>query len=353
MNKISMFVTFAALLLRVCPATAQIEVKATPSETVELMYVMMSLTDVPSFSPPSVWPEYKTFVNSWFAKYKNHSAIKFIVNKIMTENIDMVISASIGVSSDIVDGKFFYPGNNYGWRDKTKERFVEEVNKFYRDTNFRTFWEHVQDNFYPQVINAFNDTIIPKLNLGWLNHFVPVEGNRNYGLTISLLSGDYNFGVSKGGVPNPVLGVWDINMILNPTPKTLERYLPVTIHEYLHPFCNPLIDKYYSELRRAGEVIFPKISERVTKRHYGEWRTVLYESLVRASVIAFMHSDDFFSQSLNAHIEREKEIGFYYIEELSELLLEYEADRDTYPTLDSFMPQIVDFYKKLASKSES
>lgn len=352
----NLLLTFVAFVLSANQVWSQVEVKAAPNETVELMFVIMSLTEAPVFNPPHVLPEYKAFVDSHFAGYKNHSVIKFITKEIFeNENIDMVAPALIGVNSDIIDGNFVYACNNYGWNDKIRDKFVKEVNKFYRDTNFPAFWEHARDNLYLPYKTAFNDLIIPRLNLGWLNQYIPVKDASNYGLTISLLSGAYNFGVSSNGIPNPVIGVWDINLILNPTQKTFETYLPLTMHEYLHPFCNPLIDKYYVELERPGEIIFPKIREQATKASYGSWRVVLYEALVRASEIAFMHSDsdNFFNQYLKTHSERDKSIGFYWIDELAELLLEYEANRNCYPTLDSFMPRIIDFYKELATKSEN
>ncbi len=330
------------------PAAAQIEIEAAPSETVELMFVMMSLTGASQFNPPHVLPEYKDFVDSWFAGHKNHSAIRFIVKTVFKERTDMVLPATIGVNSDIQNGEFVYTGNYYGWSEKTKERFEEEVNKFYNDTNFRAFWERARDNLYPSITRTFNNVIVPKLNSEWLDRFVPVEEKINYGLTLSLLSGAYNFGAVRSGVPNPVIGIWDMELISNPTEKTLEIYLPLTVHEYLHAFCNPLIDKYYSELKRPGEVIFPKIARQMSRAHYGEWRIVLYESLVRASEIAFMKSDDFLSQFAESGIERNRRMGFYWIGELADLMSEYEASRDRYPTLDDFMPRIIDLYNEMA-----
>lgn len=331
-------------------AWSQVELKAEPSQTVELMNVMFSLAGHSIAHAPHVLPEYKTTVDSYFAKYRDHSAIQFIIRIMETEYVDMVTPAGVGVNSDIIDGKFVYSRNVYRWGGTTISTFVDEVNKFYRDTKFDFFWERVFTRAYPLVIKPFNDNIIPKLNLEWLNRYVPVEGTVDYGLTISYLCGGYNFGVSRNGVPNPVLGVWDINMFVNPTPKTLEIYIPLTMHEYLHSFCNPLIDKYYSKLEEPGKVIFPKSAELLTESHYGNWRIALYESLVRASEIVFLHSDDFYNYLVESHIRGNEIEGFYWIRGLYEVLLEYESDRETYPTLDSFMPRVVDFFRELASK---
>ncbi len=335
-------------------AWSQIELKAAPRETVELMCVVMSLTGVREYNPQHVWPEYKAFVDSWFAEYKDHSAVRFIVDVIFQEeNIDMMAPAAIGVNSDIVDGRFVYRGNWYGWSEKVKKRFENEVDKFYRDTDFHEFWEKALAQAYPFAITPFNDVIVPKLNLGWIDRFVPVEESVVYGLTISYLVGEYNFGVTRKGVPNPVIGIWDMNTIVNPTEETLETYLPLTIHEYMHSYCNPLVDKYYTELAGPGEAIFPEIRERMTRASYPSWRIVLYESMVRASEIAYMHANGFSEESIERHITGNKNGGFHWVGELGALFIEYESARDRYPTLDSFMPRVVEFFKELALKTET
>jgi hypothetical protein len=42
--------------------------------------------------------------------------------------------------------------------------------------------------------------------------------------------------------------------------------------------------------------------------------------------------------------------GFRWTEELSALLAEYEANRNQYPTLESFFPRIITFFNEYAEK---
>ena len=64
------------------------------------------------------------------------------------------------------------------------------------------------------------------------------------------------------------------------------------------------------------------------------------ESLVRAYEVRYAVANEGEEQGeriAGNHINR----GFYWTKALSELLDQYEKKRDTYPTLDAFMPEIV------------
>ncbi|GAH65156.1 unnamed protein product, partial [marine sediment metagenome] len=43
------------------------------------------------------------------------------------------------------------------------------------------------------------------------------------------------------------------------------------------------------------------------------------------------------------HIEKKIDKGFLWMQELSDLLVEYMNQRDRYPTFESFFPRIVEF----------
>ena len=49
------------------------------------------------------------------------------------------------------------------------------------------------------------------------------------------------------------------------------------------------------------------------------------------------------------------EIGnsFYWMQGLVDILYDYEHNRTKYPSLESFMPQIIQFYDKIAKESET
>jgi len=74
------------------------------------------------------------------------------------------------------------------------------------------------------------------------------------------------------------------------------------------------------------------------------WRTMMRESLVRACEVRYAMANDGrerAERTANYHISR----GFHWTKELSELLGQYEKQRDKYQTLDVFMPEIVKLFQ--------
>lgn len=55
------------------------------------------------------------------------------------------------------------------------------------------------------------------------------------------------------------------------------------------------------------------------------------------------------NHAISLAVIRENNNRFFWIRGLSDLLGEYEADREDYPNLDSFFPEIVKFFDKYAA----
>ncbi|NOR14164.1 MAG: DUF4932 domain-containing protein [Candidatus Aminicenantes bacterium] len=75
---------------------------------------------------------------------------------------------------------------------------------------------------------------------------------------------------------------------------------------------------------------------------------MMYESLVRACVVRYRLASEG-EAAAEQQIIRENNNRFFWIRGLSDLLGEYEADREDYPNLDSFFPEIVKFFDKYAA----
>jgi hypothetical protein len=82
---------------------------------------------------------------------------------------------------------------------------------------------------------------------------------------------------------------------------------------------------------------------------YGNWKTMFYESLVRACVLRYTRHHNGAAAAWMA-TQRERANGFAWMAGLSDLLGEYETHRDKYPTLESFAPRLVAFFDDYAKK---
>ena len=125
--------------------------------------------------------------------------------------------------------------------------------------------------------------------------------------------------------------------------------LPTVVHEFCHSYVNPLVYAHVSELEDAGTRMFPHVKDRMKRMAYGNWQTMMHESVVRASVVRYMHATRG-KAAARRQVRREINNGFLWMEELAELLEQYEANREQYPTFESFFPRIIELFNAYSEK---
>jgi hypothetical protein len=125
--------------------------------------------------------------------------------------------------------------------------------------------------------------------------------------------------------------------------------LSTVVHEFCHSYANPIIDRHASELRESGEQLYAPVAGRMRSQAYGNAATMLRESLVRASVVRYLSRYEG-ENTAEREIGEQQTRGFEWMKELSGLLEQYEAERDHYPTLESFSPRLVSFFRDYAGE---
>jgi hypothetical protein len=132
--------------------------------------------------------------------------------------------------------------------------------------------------------------------------------------------------------------------------------LSTIVHEFAHSYANQIIDRHESELQSAGEKLFGQVSGKMQSQAYGNGQTMLRESLVRVCEVRYAFRYDGAEAGRRA-IAYNKGRGFLWMEELSNLLVDYEAHRDQFPTLEAFAPRLVTFFdeysRDFAQKQEA
>ena len=76
---------------------------------------------------------------------------------------------------------------------------------------------------------------------------------------------------------------------------------------------------------------------------YNVWNVVLNEYLVRACTIKFLKANEG-NEEVERNIKNDKLNGFVEIEGLVQLLEEYENNRNEYPDIESFLPEIKKYF---------
>ncbi len=121
-------------------------------------------------------------------------------------------------------------------------------------------------------------------------------------------------------------------------------YLPVIIHEFCHSYINPLTISRPQDFKELGEGLLAIQGAKMTEKGYNVWNVVLNEYLVRACTIHFLEQTEG-KKKVRGNINNDIQNGFTEIEALVSLLDEYENNRNTYPDIESFLPQIIKFFE--------
>ncbi|MBI1851557.1 MAG: DUF4932 domain-containing protein [Planctomycetes bacterium] len=132
-----------------------------------------------------------------------------------------------------------------------------------------------------------------------------------------------------------------------PTYGTAADFRYLVWHEFSHSFVNPLVDRFADAIDETDDLWVP-LRERMEEQGYGNWRNSVYEHVVRAVTVRFAYRELGDAEGKKA-LDDETSHAFAHVPALTEALKRYEAERDRYPKLADFFPQIVAIFDKAAA----
>jgi hypothetical protein len=127
--------------------------------------------------------------------------------------------------------------------------------------------------------------------------------------------------------------------------STEDRLRYLIWHEFGHSFVNPLAERS-GTLDSTSSLLEP-IRAKMRQRGYGNWRTAVNEHIIRA-VTARMEALHFGAERGAMAALREKANGFAYIDSLTTALVGYERQREQYPSLAAYYPELVAVFRRLS-----
>ncbi|MCC6406474.1 MAG: DUF4932 domain-containing protein [Planctomycetes bacterium] len=241
------------------------------------------------------------------------------------------------------------------WGGVGARPFLAELRDFVAQSHAAEFFAGERE-LYAKTEARLAETLSTSRALPWFDAFFGVKQGASYVAIPGLLCGGGNFGVGvrfDDGTPEevlPVFGCWSFDA--DGVPKFDRSYLPLCVHELAHTYTNPFVDRFAKELTAAGDRLHASCATKMQRQGYGNGRTLLYESLVRASVVRCRLATEGEAAAKQQAAE-ERARHFRWVPELAELYGEYERDRERYPTFEAFMPRIVEFFERIAKDAKS
>jgi hypothetical protein len=237
------------------------------------------------------------------------------------------------------------------WTVGDARDFLKRARCFVHETNFQKFMDEHQ-SLYQTSVDRLLKIIEQEKCSEWLDKFYGKQPQTNLHVVLGMQTGRNSYGsaISISGKEKRIYSILGVDMADNTGAATFLNGISVTlVHEFSHSFINPLVDRYADQLQPAGEKMFAHVDDAMQKMHYGDWKIMLYESLVRAC--GMRHLMTMYDQkSIEIRQDSEEKRGFYWIGKLTTLLGEYEAQRDKYSDFESFFPIIVSFLKSCAGR---
>jgi hypothetical protein len=341
---------------RLSSSASELPVEISVDPRVELFSIIFRLAGNPEYDQGRI-DSYTREVERQFAAYRNHPAVVYASQ----------LRASRGVGYDAPMGLAVYlkpgfslqeafPLNTFPadldrrWTPANTREFLNRARQFSRDTNFEVFFNRQQPR-YRQAIEAMRQLLAEKNRLGWFTSFFGTKASPDFHLMLGMLNGGCCYGprakIGEAEGIYCILGVWQQNP--GGGAQFDQEAIYTIVHEFAHSYANPLVDRHLAELRPAGERLFGKVKNQMARQAYGNWETMMRESLVRACVVRYA-SDIDGPDAAEKRARDEAARGFTWTKSLARLLGEYEADRETYPDLEAFFPKIVTFFNEYASE---
>jgi hypothetical protein len=334
--------------------TSGITVRVDPR--VELLSIVFRLAGNPEYNRPNSASPYADAVEEWFGPFRDHPAV--VMARALRNRDSVSYDAVMSMAIHLTDARglaeripFDTPPERLDgrWRAEAAREFVEKLRDFVAETRFQDFVAEHQVRY--EVSAARLRTLVhERAYVAWLDSFFGARRSAAFIAIPGLLLGGNCYGAGirfPDGTEEitPIIGAWSFDD--DGMPRYDSNLIETFVHELVHSYTNPLIDAFWEKLEPSGTHIFPTCREIMESQAYGTWRTVLYESLVRACTVRFLLDTEGNMAGLKA-IRHHEQRGFLWVKPLAELLFEYTRDRDRYPTMMRFMPRIVAFFDDYA-----
>ena len=347
---------YLALLGSRAPAADhEITVKVDPR--VELMSIIFRLAGHPEYNQPNSKSPYADDVEEHFGDFRKHAVIQTARELRATRGVsyDAVMGMAIHVQ-DVHELKPCIPFKrkperlDARWKPAEADEFLQHARQFVEDTRFEEFFAQHKD-LYEQTAARMSKKLRERAYLDWFNTFFGARPGAEFVVIPGMLNGGCSYGVGiryPDGNEKicPVIGVWQFDA--KGIPIFDQGFVGTVVHELCHSYTNALVDKYADQLEPAGKKLYRRCQAIMQRQAYGNWKTLMYESMVRACVVRHFLAHDG-KEAAKQEVRRQHDKGFKWTRKLANVLGQYERNRDDYSTLDAFMPQIVAFFNDYAA----
>lgn len=337
----------------------RIEVRVDPR--VELMMALARLSGFGEFTQPSAESPYAERVEDYFDPASDHPVFARLKALRETNGVSFDAIASLAVHlgplpelAELAPFDAAPERLDTRWGGAGARPFLTELRDFVQATEADKFFAG-ERAFYAEVEHRLGERLRQSKALPWFDGFFGARA-ASYTAIPGLLAGGGNFGVGirfadgNQEAITPVFGCWSWDA--EGYPVFDAEYLPLFVHELCHSYTNAFVDQFEKELQPIGERLFATCERQMSQQAYGSWKTMMYESFVRASVVRCRSVTE--GQGAGEEQAAQELLrGFRWVPAMAKRLGDFEAERTKYPTFADFMPELVKLLEREAELAET
>jgi len=334
----------------VVAARAQ-ELRAEVDPRVELMSILFRLAGNPEYHQCRV-PLYDQAIDKYFAPYRDHEAVQLARSLGIRFEAPMKIAAYVR-DVDTLDERvpFDRPSVHLfeKWDAGKARAFLSAARRFAAETNFEGFLKS-QQPLYEATNDRLQTFLREKADVGWFIRFFGPPGPAAFVIVPGLANGAPSYAarmIDETGAQE-VYAIPGVSKVDAEGLPVFDSDWGVTMaHEIADTYASPAINKFAAGMENAAGQIYEVVAAAMQRQSYGNWKTMLNESLARAATIEYVTEHDG-PGAARIVIGKENSRSFFWMSGLVDLLEAYRKDREQYPTFESFMPRVVSFFNEAA-----
>ena len=346
-------VTVLTLLLWPAFTASAQDWRAGVDPRVELMSILFRLAGNNEYNQCRI-PAYDKAVESWFAPYRDHEAVRLARGLGIGYDTPMKLAVYVTDIDSLAERvPFDGPGIHLydGWDAGKARAFLNAARAFVADTRFKDFLASQQPLYQATKarLQAFVET---KADLPWFSGFFGGATPGRFVIIPGMANGGPSYAADflapgRAAEIYSIPGVWNVDAESLPVFDADWRNL--LVHEFVHSYCGPIVDKFAPRMEKAARQIYQPVADAMRRQAYMSWKALFEESMVRAVVVRYANDHDG-PDAARKIIRQENAHSFFWIGDLSDLLGGYQKNRQQYPTLESFMPRVAQFFDDLAPR---
>ena len=342
---------FISLSLQGYSQGSQVVKEARVDKRAELLSIVFKLAGNSEYNNMQ-FKVYAEITEQYFGEYKTHKLITFAEKLRKEKGIshDAVMSMAVHLDDSLNPRIEFEKSSlDKRWSKDDAATFVKLLQQFYKDAKCEEFFKKSEKMYHEAAIRFLH--VYDLIDFDWYVSFYGEKPSEKFNITLALGVGDTIYSVEY---KNNISGEREVYMFLGAggTDNTgmveydsyINLYYTTLVHEFGHSFVDPLIDKHKELFMANGEKIFKLLEPEMRMQGFDNWKTMLNEALVRASVVKYLKAHDFEKNMIENLLQHELINSFLWIRPLVDVLEKYDSQRNDYPTIASYIPTLAQSY---------